>query len=539
MRIKRSNHKLNKTLKFTSIILILILILALSYVFSRIINTSSPLIGCIIWMLLCIIISSGSLFVLYGSRKGQIKEYEEVKTYKVFNRMQICFYVSLLIGIGSYFAIALLSDTKDITSYFLEMLLYYGTLIVLVILGILLLQKINLKGSIMSLFIIGVLVALTFNILVSCGVIRIRWLYYLINAIGTSMMFTATILLHQLLSNVFDHVIQKNSKRMRLIDFRNILWAILISSTILEIVIVVFYFTKSKVPTTGSTLLFFPSIFLFVSLWIALMEPINKHYLKLLDNYVKGIEDEDEKEKVRINLTVKFAHTTRRVWVKIVCFFLRPFMRMKVINKKVVNTKNGPVIFVTNHYEIYGPIVSVLHLPFSVRIWIIHGMLSLDLIEEHIKPGTDKVLKFLPIKCRRKLVKRFSKIIVNAMHEFDPIPVYRESLRDLVKTMRESVDALMGGDNILIFPESTNKYKDGEVDKFFTGFAYLGEMYYRKTGKEVTFYPYYISKAKKTMTFGNGVTYNHKNDGFLEKQRIATDLHSEMIRLMDDGKEQK
>ena len=36
----------------------------------------------------------------------------------------------------------------------------------------------------------------------------------------------------------------------------------------------------------------------------------------------------------------------------------------KVKNADIVNLKNGPVVFVCNHLEILGPMLTVLYMPF-------------------------------------------------------------------------------------------------------------------------------------------------------------------------------
>ena len=160
-------------------------------------------------------------------------------------------------------------------------------------------------------------------------------------------------------------------------------------------------------------------------------------------------------------------------------------------------------------------------------------MLDAELVEKQMTPGVEKSFKFLPKKIRKKIPKKFGKIFMKILKESDPIPVYRNFLRDLMKTMNQSVEALMGGDNLLIFPENAKQYKEGDIDPFYTGFAHLGKMYYEKTGKCITFYPFYISKKHKTLTFGKGIQYQASQDAKEEKKRIATELYQEMLQLKD------
>lgn len=511
------------------------LIASLGYYLSNLLNSEVPLLGCALLLLVLGLISGIVVLIINRSSKSTIKEINDIKSYRVFNNMQITFYVAVLLGIFLYFAIGVLSDTKDLSTYILETSIFYGGLIVLTILEVAIFSKFYLgKYNRMLMFILGITINLTFNILVSLDVIKIKWLYYLCNAVGTSLMLSATLLLHQTLGKVIQYVADKESKNMAIVDFRNLLIALVFSSIIASAtIIVLFLIYGSNIPYTSDVLLFLPTIFMFITLWLAAMEPIDGHYLKLLEDYIhSGIDDDNIKEKVKYNLVYNFVLSTRRVGFKILVLFLRPFFKMKVLNKKVVNTKNGPVVFVSNHYEIYGPIVTVLRLPFNFRPWVISSMLNKEQIQDQMRLGSDNIFKKMPKRMKNWFINHCSNIVLKCIEELRPVPVYRDSIKDVVKTMRKSVDVLTGGDNLLIFPEKTDKYKeDGSVDPFYSGFAYIGEMYYKKTGKNVTFYPVYLCKKNKTMSFGEGITYDSSNESDKERERVSHELYLSMVDL--------
>lgn len=531
----KASIRTKNALKIIAIIFFFVLFAVLFYRFSYLLDIHNPMIGLAIWLFVTALFASIFLIIFHKKRKKSIHEYHAIASYRVFNRMQVCFYVACLISMISYFAIALLSDTKELSTYFLEMLLSYGGLMIVTIVLVYCMSH-NYFGKLdrMSFFIVGLCICLTINILVVCDFLAIKWIYYLVNVFGTACMFSSTIMVYQSLSKVVYYVEEKKDIGMGWMNFRNLLWAILISTILVGVVLVIFYFTNEGImPTTPTILLFFPAIFFVITLWFALMQPLNRHYMDLLDQYMQGIEDEDEKEMVRYNLQRRLVHSSRRAWVRLLIILIRPFFRVKVKNKKEVNTKDGPAIFIANHYEIYGPVVAFLRLPFFCRPWIISNMLDAELVEKQMTPGVEKSFKFLPKKIRKKIPKKFGKIFMKILKESDPIPVYRNFLRDLMKTMNQSVEALMGGDNLLIFPENAKQYKEGDIDPFYTGFAHLGKMYYEKTGKCITFYPFYISKKHKTLTFGKGIQYQASQDAKEEKKRIATELYQEMLQLKD------
>ena len=119
--------------------------------------------------------------------------------------------------------------------------------------------------------------------------------------------------------------------------------------------------------------------------------------------------------------------------------------------------------------------------------------------------------------------------MLHIMESTDPIPVYRSTGRDVIKTIKLSVDAMVDQDNILLFPENPSKsgdvaYLEKGVSAFFTGFVAIAEQYYKREKKRAVFYPIYADKFRHTLTFGEGIVFNPENAKSAERQRIADEL---------------
>lgn len=124
-----------------------------------------------------------------------------------------------------------------------------------------------------------------------------------------------------------------------------------------------------------------------------------------------------------------------------------------------------------------------------------------------------------------------------ALNSFNPIPVEKNNLRNVMTTFDDTVKVLSEGDNVLIFPERPRKVKRGDkmtvehltdsVGRLFTGFANIGRLYYETTGKCLRFYPIYASKRNHTFRIGQPVVFSPDNDPHDEKQRIADLLHDQ------------
>jgi 1-acyl-sn-glycerol-3-phosphate acyltransferase len=144
----------------------------------------------------------------------------------------------------------------------------------------------------------------------------------------------------------------------------------------------------------------------------------------------------------------------------------------------------------------------------------------------------------LPMFIKKAYCKIAGPVLIWAMNSVEPIPVYRGTGREIIKTMKLTVEALEQEDNILLFPENnikTERYTrlPGE---FFTGFAHIGKEYFKKTGKNITFYPMYADSERRIIFMGAGITYDEKNHPANEKERIVEHLKKSMDEMAANGK---
>ncbi|MDL2236166.1 hypothetical protein LJC07_08560 [Christensenellaceae bacterium OttesenSCG-928-L17] len=273
-----------------------------------------------------------------------------------------------------------------------------------------------------------------------------------------------------------------------------------------------------------------PAICIFVALIYALMQPLNKDYAKKLAHYRNQQRLGTVNPALKTQLQLKLVQGTRRILPSVLRAIVRPLMPCKVIGKEHVDVENGPVVFVCNHLEIYGPIITNLHLPFYFRSWIISRMLDREVIAEHLTSGINIVFHWVPEKIRAKLPGFVAPIVLYILQSLDPIPVYRGTMREVIKTIQLSVDAMEYEDNILLFPENPGEgqYKLEGVSQFYSGFVTIGAEYYKRTGNATTFYPMYVNRAKRTLTIGEGIRYDTENSKAKEKDRIVEALHNWM-----------
>ncbi len=227
----------------------------------------------------------------------------------------------------------------------------------------------------------------------------------------------------------------------------------------------------------------------------------------------------------------------KRVWRHIGLWFikaiLRPLFPCRPVGHRKVDARKQPVVFVCNHLEIYGPIVTALRMPFRHRPWIISEMLDRELIEAQLTSGVDRVFRALSEGFRRGLTRKLLPLISFVMVALNGIPVHHGSGREVLRTIEQTVEEMERRNNILLFPENPGGQEGGYVSegvsRFHKGFAEIGRAYYKRTGRRALFVPVYVNKRKRTMTFLPGVRYDPDNPPAVEKERLAGCLHDTMV----------
>ena len=101
------------------------------------------------------------------------------------------------------------------------------------------------------------------------------------------------------------------------------------------------------------------------------------------------------------------------------------------------------------------------------------------------------------------------------------ISTYRDGR--FLKTLRESLQAIQNGENIVIYPEKSDEGYFAELKGFFEGFAALAELCYKK-GIDVPIYVTYFKKAEKQYIVDAPVRWATLCDQGLERAEIVAKL---------------
>jgi hypothetical protein len=285
----------------------------------------------------------------------------------------------------------------------------------------------------------------------------------------------------------------------------------------------------------GFTIL--PALFLLFGVLTAVRQPLTRLYEQKLKKYItlkkEGKTNKPLEEKLRRVLVYKYR---KRIGIRLLMILIKPFFLHKVKGRENVDPHNFPSVFVCNHSQIYGPVAAILNMPFYVKPWILDEMIDNEKIAAHIQHGTFDRQRWLPKFLRDRAGRIVGPLVAWAMQSTEPIPVYRNEGRDVLRGISMSVDALEADDNILLFPENpfrSNGYVTEGVGEFFTGFVNIARDYYKRTGKALTFYSVFANKWKRTLSFSKGITFDPNVPFREEKARIAEYLHDRMVELSE------
>ena len=216
---------------------------------------------------------------------------------------------------------------------------------------------------------------------------------------------------------------------------------------------------------------------------------------------------------------------------------LYPFFHCRVRRTQELREHGEPVVYIANHYNVFGPISFVLSVPEAWHIWMNEDLIEPESAAENLQPGMKKLLPFLNGKQNAWLCRKIAAFIVYVMRQFGVIPVNRQQPSKLITTMRKSISALEEGHSLLIFPETgLPEYSLTSVTPFFSGFAMLGRLYYRKTGKILYFCPCYIDEQHHQIRMGALVGYQPDADSGEETERVSEELNRRIREMAAENR---
>lgn len=212
---------------------------------------------------------------------------------------------------------------------------------------------------------------------------------------------------------------------------------------------------------------------------------------------------------------------------------LTPFFGCRCRIPEHIAALEEPVVFVSNHYEIFGPLALVTSLPLRYRLWSHSIILEPTRHIDRMAPDARRAIPILTVKGARRLLKLLTPIWEKAFRRFEPIPVYKQDLGRQRASIRRSVERMAQGDHIVLFPETgVPHYSDGSVTAFHRSFALIGEYRRRESGALTAFCPVYVDKRRRRILFGDVVRYG-TGDAVSECERVSREVRGQILNMAE------
>lgn len=187
-----------------------------------------------------------------------------------------------------------------------------------------------------------------------------------------------------------------------------------------------------------------------------------------------------------------------------------------------------PAIIVGNHTQMNGPIACELYFPTKRYTWCAGQMMHLKEV-----PGY-AYQDFWSEKPRytrwfyKLLSYAIAPLSVCVFNNANTIGVYRDTR--IISTFKNTVKRLCEGASVVVFPEHDVKYNH-ILYEFQDRFIDVAKLYYKKTGKELSFVPMYIAPALRTMYLGKPIRFRADEPMDQERSRICQYLMTEITEI--------
>lgn len=212
---------------------------------------------------------------------------------------------------------------------------------------------------------------------------------------------------------------------------------------------------------------------------------------------------------------------------------IRGLVRLVYPKTRVVGEENlpeGGCIVVGNHTQMNGPICGELYFPGKRKIWCAGQMMHFREVPayafEDFWSRKPKYIRWF-YRILSYLVAPISVCVFNNAHT---IPVYHDNR--LMSTFKKSIAALEEGDRVIIYPESYTPYNH-IVYEFQDKFVDTARLYYKRTGKRVSFVPMYIAPALHAMYLGKPTEFDPDAPIAEERKRICRYLMDTVTELAE------
>ncbi len=202
----------------------------------------------------------------------------------------------------------------------------------------------------------------------------------------------------------------------------------------------------------------------------------------------------------------------------------------KIQVEGIENLPAEPCLIIGNHTQLNGPISCELYFPGKRYIWCAGEMMHLkDVPSYAFRDFWSQKPKYTHW-FYRGLSYLIAPLSVCIFNNASTIGVYHDTR--IISTFKNTVNRLAEGSNVVIFPEKDEKFNH-ILYEFQDRFVDVAQLYWKKTGKELSFVPLYIAPKLKKMYIGKPIAFCATNSKECERKRICDYLKAEITAMAE------
>lgn len=194
----------------------------------------------------------------------------------------------------------------------------------------------------------------------------------------------------------------------------------------------------------------------------------------------------------------------------------------------VENIPSEPCVFVGNHSQLHGPIVSELYIPVEHKTWCAGEMMDRKEVPSYAFRDFWEEKPSYTHWFYRLLSHVIAPLSVLLFHNAETIAVYHDAR--CISTFKTSLKELELGKSLVIFPEYRREFNRILYD-FRTRFIDLAKMYYKRSAKALSFVPMYLAPRLNTLSFGKPTAFDPTAPIEEERTRICAYLMEQITAI--------
>ncbi len=120
--------------------------------------------------------------------------------------------------------------------------------------------------------------------------------------------------------------------------------------------------------------------------------------------------------------------------------------------------------------------------------------------------------------------------VVPVVRGLAPIPVYRGQTTAGAKTVKKSVEALLSGEHVIVYPDKDYTASDEKSRELYHGFLLFERLYYRKTGCHLPFVVLTLDERTRTVERSPVISFKDGEDFAAGASRVLAEVTQAMYR---------